>query len=277
MRRWTGLLLALVLAGALLTGCEEPPPNHLVGAGDIASCGNTNDTRTANLIDDLPGHVVALGDNVYEDGTLQEFRECYAPNWGRHNSRVYPVPGNHEYQDDDAAGYFDYYGSRAGPNRRGYYFFDVGSWRVFALNSEENVSTQANFVRANAGGRRCIAAYWHVPFVSGTHANPDGGVRPLWEAIHDVGADLALGAHDHHYERFAKLGRDGRPSSSGVRLFVVGSGGRSNAGFNHTLPGSEVRQRVYGVIDIELNADSYNWNFHDVNGNITDTGFDACR
>src|SRR5688500_5050366 len=69
----------------------------LVGAGDISTCDNNNDETTATLLDNIPGTVFVLGDNVYIDGTYREFTDCYGPTWGRHKDRTKPVPGNHEY------------------------------------------------------------------------------------------------------------------------------------------------------------------------------------
>ena len=37
----------------------------LVGAGDIASCSQNNDSATARLLGNIPGTVFTLGDNVY--------------------------------------------------------------------------------------------------------------------------------------------------------------------------------------------------------------------
>ncbi len=108
----------------------------LVGAGDISSCGNHNDEATAKLLDTLPGTVFVLGDNVYIDGTYREFADCYDPTWGRHKDRTKPVPGNHEYFTPGAAGYFQYFN-----NIPAYYAYDLGSWRIYALNSEIDVSS----------------------------------------------------------------------------------------------------------------------------------------
>lgn len=64
---------------------------RIVAAGDIARCELTGDDATASLLDDLfaaeHGIVAALGDTVYPDGSADQFRECYEPNWGSH-----PVP-----------------------------------------------------------------------------------------------------------------------------------------------------------------------------------------
>ena len=115
----------------------SPPPAGVVfvGAGDIADCGSTGDSATANLIDDIAGTVFTLGDNAYENGTLKEFNDCYGPTWGRFKSRTRPAVGNHEYNTPGAAGYFDYFGARAGDPDEGWYAYNLGTWRIYALNS----------------------------------------------------------------------------------------------------------------------------------------------
>ena len=107
-----------------------------VGAGDIGRCGSAGPEATALLLDRQPGTVFALGDNAYPKGREEDYRDCYAPSWGLHRSRTNPVPGNHEYETPGAAGYFAYFGSRAGTDDRGYYAYTLGAWRIIALNSE---------------------------------------------------------------------------------------------------------------------------------------------
>jgi hypothetical protein len=48
---------------------------------------------------------------------------------------VHTAAGDHEYETPQAAGYFAYFGARAGPPDRGYYSFDVAGWHLIALNS----------------------------------------------------------------------------------------------------------------------------------------------
>jgi hypothetical protein len=56
----------------------------------------------------------------------------------------------------------------------------------------------------------------------------DPAMKPLWQALYDAGADLVIGAHDHHYERFAPQDPDGRADARrGLREFVVGTGGKT--------------------------------------------------
>ena len=66
-------------------------PPVLVGAGDIAVCGSSNDEATAAILDTIPGVVFTAGDNAYQDGTPQEYARCYAPSWGRHRARTRPT------------------------------------------------------------------------------------------------------------------------------------------------------------------------------------------
>ena len=95
----------------------------LVGAGDIASCGLTADTATAKLVAGIAGTVFAAGDEAYESGSATEFKNCYDPTWGPFRDRTNPVPGNHEYVTAGAAGYFSYFGSRAGTAGAGWYAY----------------------------------------------------------------------------------------------------------------------------------------------------------
>src|SRR5919197_4338216 len=55
------------------------PPVIFSGAGDIGTCNSNNDEATAKLLDNIPGPVFILGDNVYENGTTSEYNNCYAP------------------------------------------------------------------------------------------------------------------------------------------------------------------------------------------------------
>ncbi len=64
----------------------------LVGAGDIAACDNMVGAQaTATLLDSIPGTVFTVGDNVYVDGTAEEFANCYEPDVG-------PPQGSHHHR-----------------------------------------------------------------------------------------------------------------------------------------------------------------------------------
>ena len=86
----------------------------------------------------------------------------------------------------------------------------------------------------------CTLAYWHHPlFTSGPNRNDpnDLATPPLWQALHDAGADVILNGHDHHYERFAPQDPLGnRDDEGGIREFVVGTGGKSLYNFERRSP-----------------------------------------
>lgn len=264
------------------------PVATLIAAGDIASCSSPGTAATAALLDRLDGTIATLGDNAY-DGTADIFARCYGPTWGRHLARTRPSPGNHDYVAGSAAAYFDYFGERAGGAGRGYYSYDLGAWHVIALNSNcwavggcGAGSEQERWLRADLGrsGARCTVAYWHHPrFSSGQHGG-DPSMAALFEALHQAGADVVLAGHDHHYERFGPQDADGRADgATGIRTFVVGTGGRSSYAVGPPVANSEVIGRgVFGVLELTLRADSYDWRFHPVAGaTFADAGSGACH
>src|SRR5258706_15595558 len=66
------------------------PDPVLIAAGDIASCVSDGDEATAKLVEAISGTVVTLGDNVYENGTAEQFAGCYDPTWGQFKDRTRP-------------------------------------------------------------------------------------------------------------------------------------------------------------------------------------------
>ena len=136
----------------------------ILAAGDIANCERPGDEATAQLLENLAGTVLTLGDNTYPDGTAQQFNDCYDPTWGRVKDRTRPSPGNHDYHVPDAAAYFAYFGSAAGPSGAGYYSFSLGDWHLIALDSEIDVtagSPQEQWLRADLATHLnlCTLAY----------------------------------------------------------------------------------------------------------------------
>ena len=152
----------------------------------MAGCGFSGDNTTASMIEQIPGTVFTLGDNVYPDGTAQQFADCYADSWGRFKDRTHPAPGNHDYNTPGATGYFGYFGAAAGDPREGWYTFDVGAWRVYVLNSDcgqvggcNAGSAQEVWLKTQlaADPHRCVAAIWHHPrFSIKGQRLPSGGV-----------------------------------------------------------------------------------------------------
>jgi alkaline phosphatase len=263
-----------------------PPPAVLLAAGDIATCPGQDDEATADLLAaQLTEHpdavIAAVGDLAYERGTTADFKQCFAPSWGRFHDRIRPAAGNHEYGTGVATGYFDEWGDRAGPAGKGWYSYDLGAWHVVVLNSNCDVpsvggcgpdSEQGKWLAADlaAHANRCSLAYWHHPrWSSGLHGSQPA-VDPFWQAMVAAHVDVVVNGHDHHYERFAPV--------SGVREFVVGTGGAPRYPVAGPEANSEVRHSgTPGVLRLTLHAASYDWRFlAAADGAFTDEGSTPC-
>ena len=274
------ILLSKIPSAIPLRESNAANSTVLVGAGDISSCDNHNDEATAKLLDTIPGTVFVLGDNVYIDGTYREFTNCYLPTWGRHKDRTKPVPGNHEYFTPGATGYFQYF-----DNIPSYYAYDLGAWRIYALNSEIDVSVTSAQVRwlqddLAANPRLCVLAYWHQPLWSSRYEDGSDAVYgTLWKTLHDAGAELVINGHIHNYERFTEMNAEGVAASPGLREIVVGTGGVNLDGYVTDLPTSEVRNAsTYGILKLTLSPASYSWQFIPVAGkSFKDTGRTDCH
>lgn len=281
--------LAVMWFGWLAAPSAEAAGAVLVGAGDIAQCDSSGDAATARLLASIGGTVFTLGDNAYEDGTAQEFRACFGPTWGRFKGRIRPAVGNHEYQSGWAKGYWDYFGSRAGPKGKGWYSYSAGAWRVIVLNSNcakvgcRRGSEQERWLRAELArhDNKCTLAYFHHPrFSSDDNHGNAWEVTPFWEALYDHGADLILSGHAHSYERFAPQTPWGKHDPShGIRQIVVGTGGAPLYGMGSTRPNSQVRNaNTLGVLKLNLSSDSYRWSFIPQAGKwFRDSGHGKCH
>ena len=162
------------------------PDAVLVGAGDVGLCGVPEVEATARLLESVPGTVMALGDLAYPSGSSHDYAACYDPTWGRVKARTRPAPGNHDYETQQAAPYFSYFGDNAGPSGLGYYSYRAGAWLVLSLNSNIPASAdspQAMWVRETLASNpsSCTLAYWHHPMLSfSTGSGASAAVEPLW-------------------------------------------------------------------------------------------------
>jgi hypothetical protein len=85
----------------------------LVAAGDIARCDELEPARaTAALVAAIVAAadsaiVVTAGDHAYDRDTREEFARCYGPTWGRFEEITRPSPGNHDYDTEDGAPFYE--------------------------------------------------------------------------------------------------------------------------------------------------------------------------
>ena len=267
----------------------------LVGAGDIAGCEDLSGARaTAQLIEQIPGSVFALGDLAYDDGSTANFRNCYDTTWGKFKNRTKPALGNHEYHEATASAYFQYWGDAAGPLGKGYYSYDIGAWHVVVLNTNcyakglggcATGSPQETWLKQDLQehASECIVAYGHHALYSSgisiKHA-VHTELRPLWQDLYAAHADLVLAGHEHSYERFAPQDPNGqRDEKNGIREIVAGTGGKSHDLLGIPMKNSEVRNwNTYGVLKLALSPTKYDWEFIPAQGkSFRDSGSAACH
>ncbi len=288
-----------VIAAAGDIACDPTASGYNGGLGSGKKCMQeaTSDLLVAGAFD----AVLALGDEQYECAGDSAFAASYGPSWGRVASITYPAIGNHEYQTSGGSGcnpvpgggYRNYFTAAGapqllGPNNAYYYSFDLGSWHLIALNANcstvacKDGSTQESWLEQDlaAHTNSCVLAYWHQPrFGSGNGKLANNkSVAVLWNDLVAAHADLVLNGHRHYYERFAKMDASGAASATGVREFIVGTGGKSLAGHINThWPSKEVFDFThYGVLELTLHPTSYDWSFVAIDGSIIDSGTDTC-
>jgi 3',5'-cyclic AMP phosphodiesterase CpdA len=276
--------ITIVVTGDI--ACDPEASDFNDGLGSEDRC---RQKQVADLVGQtVPDAVLPLGDLQYEDGTLVKFNESYDLSWGEYREITYPVVGNHEYLTVDAAGYYSYFGSRAGDPDKGYYSYDLGEWHLVALNSNcskiggcKADSPQGQWLEADlsANKKRCTLAYWHHPrFSSGQHGS-DEDYTDFWDILYKAGADVVLSGHDHNYERFAPQDAQGQlDTKRGIRQFVVGTGGKSIRNMEDMKPNSETHNSdVFGVLKLSLHASGYAWEFLSESGELVDKGNTDCH
>jgi hypothetical protein len=268
---------------------EPLPAEVILVAGNIATCGTTNDEATAAVLDTLPGTVFTLGDNAFPRESEDPYRDCYAPSWGRHKARTYATLGNHEYASGNANPSFEYFGDRAGPRGLGYYSLNLGNWHIIVLNvndfhSFEVGSDQDRWLQADLArnSRACTLAIWHNPRFFSSNAlgwTSNAYVTGVWDRLYAAGVDLVLNGQQHQYERFPPMTPTGSPDEArGIREINVGTGGESTEMPVAIAQHSEALSDAFGVLKLTLDAGSYQWEFvPTVAGQFSDTGSGTCH
>ncbi|MFL6201246.1 MAG: metallophosphoesterase family protein [Thermoanaerobaculia bacterium] len=288
------LLLGLALSGqaqpvtVVAVGdiaCDPADPSYNGGAGTATNCRMLATSDVALSLS--PAAVLILGDNQYEDGALAKYQASYGPTWGRLKAITHPIPGNHEYLTPAATGYYSYFGAAAGDPAKGYAGFDLGGWHLIGLNSNCGsvggcgaASVQGQWLAADLAAHPgvCTLAYWHHPrFSSGPHGD-DATYSDFWTLLYGAGADLVLVGHDHGYERFAPQSPSAAADPAGIRELVVGTGGKNLTFVSTVRANSEVRNYgAYGVLELKLWPNGYDWRFVGVNGSTLDSGRGLCH
>jgi hypothetical protein len=280
--------LAVLLGATLLASAPAAAAGTLTvyAAGDIADCAGGGPAAsaaaaTARLIPD-GAPVLVLGDSAYPVANQATLAACYEPTWGRFKSRTYAVPGNHDYVAGSVRDFLAYFGARNPPHT--YFRAPLGDWWVIGLDSDlrgraldRQQQWLAHELAAIDGDGRCIVALWHHALHStGLHQGDGAPMKPAWAALDAAGADVVLSGHEHFFESFEPLDADGAARVTGIREFVVGTGGAHLVDLSLS-PRHRAFAREHGVLELELEADRYHWTFRTVGGAVRDHGVAPCR
>lgn len=286
----------------------------VAAAGDIACPPGASRTATkchqgdtANqLVNGAFSAVLALGDQQYPCGTLSNYKAVYDKTWGQVKSTTFPIPGDNDYASNNGAcvspgavGYFNYFADRfstmtASPSQScpnggcgAWYSTNVGSWHVVALNSEctqtgvggcTSTSPQykwlVNDLAANPS--LCTVAIMHKPYwANGTNLRK---TKALVQALYNAHVELLLSGHSHLYIRYAPQDPSSNAVSTGIRQFVVGTGGVNHASLKTNLPNTQFKDNThFGILKLTLHPTSYDFAFVADTGATIDSGSAACH
>jgi hypothetical protein len=215
--------------------------------------------KTAIPSEDQSPYYLWLGDIQYEEGCLAAYTLAgkYDDTYGtlpNHDTRVHPVPGNHDTDCGASnsaalsANYEVYFGSsRADPlnNNSFHYSVDFGPWTLIVVNNyasggsdniadAENVWMVSEIQAAETEGDCTMVAVHEPPYGSGaSHGTFSGEITANetlpFQLAYRNGVDLYVTAHEHSYERMNPMDDNfERDDVYGVPIFVIGIGGKEN-------------------------------------------------
>ncbi|MFN0285155.1 MAG: fibronectin type III domain-containing protein [Kineosporiaceae bacterium] len=282
------------------TGSYTPPgappstqtaPLVVAAVGDGAG-GETAATSVTDMIAGWSPQLLTYLGDVYEDGTITEFRNWYgdASTWyGRFRGITAPVVGNHEYNrnaagDYEADGYFRYW--NAVPH---YYSYDAGGWHFIALDSTTQFdqtapgTPQYEWLANDLESRSnpCTVVTYHHPLNTVGSESPSQRMADIWALLRQHKVTLVLNGHDHQYQHWTALGADQLPDPAGVTQIIAGAGGHSSQAI--TVPDEPrvvAAVQGYGALRLEVRPDRVDYSYRMPDGGpgkVVDAGFVGCK
>lgn len=202
-----------------------------------------------------------------------------AAGWINRSVPILSAPGNHEYFGGE--GFTPHWRAQftlpengpAGLEEECYYY-DVQGVRLIALNSYEQLETQAEWLDqllANNPNRWTIA-YFHHPIFGGAHDRDNKEVRETWQPIFDKYAvDLVLQGHDHIYARSGVARMADTPETEGGTVYVVSVSGPKQYELEDRdwMVRSGQQLQLYQVIRID--GDTLAFEAHTADGELYDS------
>lgn len=250
------------------------------------------ESLTFNLVEQMAieelDFVLHTGDVVYKveqnasppQAFRHKFFEPFAPVLGQ--MPVYPVVGNHEWDEPTKWGGIPYYywafpgfelgDAAAGTEgfRNEYYAYSYGDVQFLMLNTQILLldgrgSEQDEWLAdrlADDRYRYSIAVFHVPPYTSGLHTFDGRAVRDRWEPLFEAGdVPLVLSGHDHNYERIVV---------DNITYIVTGGGSSVLYALRNRVPGSQEFQSVSHYVVLELAPGVINLRAVGLGGEILD-------
>ena len=240
--------------------------------GDGADGGDNGQRVAAMIAAERPDRVLYLGD-VYPSGTTTDFRDRYAPTYGRFARITAPTPGNHDWPNH-VVGYDTYWRGVSGRRPPSYYAFSLAGWRILSLNSEDEHgpgSEQIRWLRDQVRGPgTCRLAFWHRPrFSAGAMHGDQPDVQPFWDAL-EGHAPLVLNGHEHDMQQIER--------GQGITELVAGGGGADLYAVDTAYRGLVFGDDDdYGALRLELRPGAARFRFVSADGRTLRSGSVGCR
>jgi hypothetical protein len=285
----------------------------LLVAADFASTSSTEGIAQTEIANDSSVKLVAVGDMSYS--------APYASNypWASWAARTFPVMGNHEFDSVSGTGGQQPYSLFNSNNAAGnltfpaitgdngvatydfsYTYQIAPGWLLVVVNTGVNcaqqscstqgsrVTSEINSWRSSHGGHGCVivamhTARWSTMFSSDSDNLPWApGVAPIWNAAVGAEADIVLQAHAHVYEDFDKLDENGAYSSTGAKLFTMGTGGRGQvepavSNISSSVLVASRPSPINGVLKLGLYSGSYGYAFETAATSSAPASSKACN
>lgn len=224
-------------------------------AGDLCDPDASSCEAVSNLVAnvlDADSYWIPDGDFAYDDSTITQMNNQYGVNFGDSTtdpdnifSKSRPVEGNHEERagSGSPSGYCVFFGdTKTDCDADQVLVSDLGTWRMIRIESNGSAPTLTelndfkNLVdSANTAGDKIVVIShkfrWTSPCAGchdgiGGHSNDGANVADYWDYAYDNGVDLWVGAHDHKFEVFDTLSKDGTTvTGSGLGSVISGLGG----------------------------------------------------
>ncbi|MBZ2187396.1 MAG: metallophosphoesterase [Bryobacter sp.] len=221
-------------------------PVRFLVLGDSGDGGLPQRDLAARLLGESAHFLLHVGDIAYWQGNFRQFAEVFFFIYPELLGKMafFPVPGNHDYEFQDALAYRTLFtvpaGSVDSEGRGRYYSFDWGPVHFTVIDSNHSLTAALDgsgamlrWLEQDLAATRQpwrVAAIHHAPFPTSNAKLHDPICALVAQHITPIlerhGVQLLLAGHEHIYQRTkARLAGQFRSGSAGTVYITTGGGG----------------------------------------------------